>query len=169
MTAQAVVGDGAVYPYTALRPTPAHRGGFDAAGRRPAMGAYVTEIDVRFADLDPRGHVNNAAYATYLEQTRARYVDDVVGTTLVEVDMVLARLEIDFERPVEHGDPVEVALDVASVGRTSIRMEYEVIAAGGRAASARTVQVITDPETGRPREVPDPMRDRITAYHGIDG
>lgn len=133
------------------------------------MTEYVAEIDVRFADLDPRGHVNNAAYATYLEQARSRYVDDVVGTDLVAIDMVLAHIEIDFERPIEIDDAVEVALDVSSLGRTSIPMEYEVRADGERAATARTVQVITDPETGRARDVPEAMRERIVEYHGIEG
>lgn len=132
------------------------------------MAEFVTEIDVRFADLDPRGHVNNAAYSTFLEETRARYVDDVIGTTLVDIDMVLARLEIDFERPIEHGDVVEVALDVSSMGRTSVPMDYEVYADGERAASAATVQVIVDPASGRARELPEAMRERIASYHGID-
>jgi len=87
------------------------------------MSRYIAGIEVRFADLDPRGHVNNAAYATYLEQTRAGWVDDVIETDLVEIDMVLAHLEIDFERPIELGDDVEVALDVASLGRTGIVMK----------------------------------------------
>jgi acyl-CoA thioester hydrolase len=132
------------------------------------MSRFVTGIEVRFADLDPRGHVNNAAYATYLEQTRARYVDGVVETDLVEIDMVLAHLEIDFERPIELGDAVEVALDVPSLGRTSIHMDYEVIADGEVAATASTVQVIVDAETGRARELPEAMRERLAEFHGIE-
>ena len=132
------------------------------------MSTYVAEIDVRFADLDPRGHVNHATYATYLEQTRAGYVEDVVGTDLVGIDMVLAHLEVDYERPIELDDSVEVALDVSSLGRTSIPMDYVVYANGERAATASTVQVITDPETGRARELPESMRERIADYHGFE-
>ena len=133
------------------------------------MSRYVAGIEVRFADLDPRGHVNNAAYATYLEQTRAGWVDEVVETDLVEIDMVLARLEVDFERPVELGDDVEVALDVSDLGRSSIHMDYEVTADGERAASAKSVQVIVDAETGRARELPEAMREQVEAFHGIEG
>ena len=133
------------------------------------MSRYVAGIEVRFADLDPRGHVNNAAYATYLEQTRAGWVDDVIETDLVEIDMVLAHLEIDFDRPIELGHDVEVALDVASLGRTSIVMDYEVLADDGRAAAAKTVQVIVDAESGRARELPEAMRERIAEFHGIEG
>ena len=31
-------------------------------------------IEVRYGDLDPQGHVNNANFLTYLEQTRIHYL-----------------------------------------------------------------------------------------------
>jgi len=40
---------------------------------------YSLGIDVRYRDLDPVGHVNNAVYATYLEHTRTNYYADVLG------------------------------------------------------------------------------------------
>ena len=36
-------------------------------------------IDVRFADTDAMGHVNNAVYLTYCEIARIRYWTDVTG------------------------------------------------------------------------------------------
>ena len=36
---------------------------------------FDVELAVRYRDLDTLGHVNNAVYATYLEQARTRYVD----------------------------------------------------------------------------------------------
>ena len=39
-------------------------------------------MEIRFADIDSLGHVNNAAYLTYMEQARLRYVRDVgVGSS----------------------------------------------------------------------------------------
>jgi acyl-CoA thioester hydrolase len=34
-------------------------------------------MDVRYRDLDTWNHVNNAVYATYLEQARIDYLDSV--------------------------------------------------------------------------------------------
>ena len=34
---------------------------------------YYHPINVRFADLDPQAHVNNAIYLTYLESARLGY------------------------------------------------------------------------------------------------
>ena len=41
--------------------------------------AHTVEIDVRFADTDAMGHVNNAVYLTYCEMARIRYWTDVTG------------------------------------------------------------------------------------------
>ena len=132
------------------------------------MSDFVADIDVRFSDLDPMGHVNNATYASYLEQARARYFQQVVGVALADVDTVLARLEIDFERPIEWGEAVEVAIEVDSLGRSSIPMAYEVTADGERAATAETVQVLVDRESGRSRELPEDLREAIAGFHGFE-
>lgn len=132
------------------------------------MTAFVTEIDVRFGDLDPMGHVNHAAYAGYLEQTRARYYDAVIGTAMEDVDVVVAHLEIDYVRPIGFRDDLEVHLSVSSIGETSIPMDYEVYADGELAATATTVQVIVDPGTGEGRPVPHDIVAPVAEYHDIE-
>jgi len=132
---------------------------------------HVTEIGIRFRDIDAMKHVNNAVYATYLEQARAEYARDVLDLDLDEVDTVLATLSIDYRAPLELSDsPVEVRLTVSDLGESGIPMEYELRGNGGSdplAATAETVQVAFDRETGDSRPLPDAWRDRIAAYHGL--
>jgi acyl-CoA thioester hydrolase len=59
---------------------------------------YTTDIEVRYRDLDTMGHVNNAVYATYLEQARMDYFRDLLGLTMDDVQGVIAHLEIDYHR-----------------------------------------------------------------------
>jgi len=125
------------------------------------MVSYTTDLEVRFRDLDPMQHVNNAIYATYLEQARARFSEDVLGVPLADLDTVLARVEISFERPIEGVGTVTVELDVGDVGRSSIPMEYELFSAGERVATARTVLVYFDRETGESKRIPDDLRKRL--------
>lgn len=125
---------------------------------------YAVDLDVRLRDIDFMGHVNNAVYATYLEQARAAFFEDVIGESLVAADTVLANLEIDYLRPIDADESVTVALGVPETGTSSLPMEYEVRADGERAATARTVQVIVDRETGRSREIPSGWRDRIRTH-----
>ena len=65
---------------------------------------YETELQVRFRDLDAMGHVNNAVYATYLEQARVDYYADVLGVGLDDIDTVLVNLEIDYRHEVTLDD-----------------------------------------------------------------
>ncbi|RBI64055.1 acyl-CoA thioesterase [halophilic archaeon] len=128
---------------------------------------YATEIEVRYRDLDTMGHVNNAVYATFLEQARMDYFRDVVGAELEDVGGVIAHLEIDYRQAVTLDDDVTVAVRVPELGESSIPMEYEIRANGEVAATAEVVQVAVDSETRESRSLPDIWRDRISTYEGL--
>ncbi|AXR78301.1 acyl-CoA thioesterase [Natrarchaeobaculum sulfurireducens] len=121
---------------------------------------YTADIDVRLRDVDFMGHVNNAVYATYIEQAREAFFEEALDVSLVEVGTVLVNLEIDYRRPIEATDEVEITLDVTDLGTSSIPMEYEVRADGELAATARTVQVLVD-EDGDAKPLPAEWRNRI--------
>lgn len=123
--------------------------------------SYETDVDVRLRDIDFMGHVNNATYATYLEQAREAYFRDVLDVSLVETNTVLVSLELEYTRPIEAGDEVTIALRVSELGTSSLPIEYEVRANGEQAATARTVQVLADPETGESQPIPPEWRTRI--------
>lgn len=122
--------------------------------------AYETEIEVRWRDLDPLGHVNNGVYATYLELARLRYLRDEFDLTPEEPNFVVARLELDFRAPVEEIDAVAVRLGVVEIGRTSFRIAYEIAHRGTVAARGETVQVAVD-EDGNSTPVPEEWRRRL--------
>ena len=127
---------------------------------------FETRIDVRLRDVDFMGHVNNAVYATYLEQARAAFFQEALAVSLDHVDTVLATLELEYHRPIEAEQSVVVELRIGDLGTSSIPMTYEIIAEGERAATATTVQVVVDPETGSSRPIPGDWRDRLEAYYG---
>lgn len=110
------------------------------------------------------GHVNNAVYASYLEQARAEYFQSVLGTPLDEIPTVLVHLEIDYRRPIALGDTVTVAMCVTDLGESSLGMEYELCAEGDVAATAETVQVVIDFETERSVSIPDEWRESIDQH-----
>jgi len=128
---------------------------------------YEVEMPVRFRDLDPMGHVNNAAYATYLEQARIEYVENVVEKPLLETGAVVASLELNFEHPIEYDDTVTVAVGVDELGTSSIPVTYEIRANGEVAATAETTMVLYDHEAGEPHPIPDDWRDPIKAHEGL--
>ncbi|PHQ37645.1 thioesterase [Halorubrum persicum] len=132
------------------------------------MTTYTTEIDVRFRDIDAMGHVNNAVYATYLEQARTTYFRDVLDADLSSIATVLASLSIDFRRPVELTDgtvAVEIAID--ELGTSSVTMAHDIRTGGEVVAEAEATLVSLDPDSGKPAPIPDEHRSAIESYHGV--
>jgi acyl-CoA thioester hydrolase len=123
-------------------------------------------VEVRFRDLDALGHVNNAVYLTYLESARIAWWLHVTGRTgLRGMDMILARVELDFRSPVLYGEALEVGLRCASVRRSSFTVDAAIVErAGGRlVAQARKVLVHFDYAAQRPAPLPEDLRQRLLA------
>jgi len=130
--------------------------------------SYTTDLTVRVRDIDFMGHVNNAVYATYLEEARTSYFEDVLDVPLTDIDSVLAHLEIEYRQPIAIEDDVSVALRVPRIGESSLPMEYEIRAGGDVAATGETVQVTVDRRSGETRPISDRVRASIAAFEGLD-
>ncbi len=128
---------------------------------------FETTIDVRYRDIDAMGHVNNAVYASYLEQARVEYFRELLDVDLSAIGAVLATLELEYERPVTRTDgPVTVELDVPRINDSSLPMEYELYRKDGElAATADTVMVTVDRESQSPISIPERWRDAIAEFH----
>lgn len=128
---------------------------------------FETRIQVRWRDLDPFGHVNNAAFASYVEVARAElWRHRFHGTSAEDIPFVIARLEIDYRRPLELYDEVVVGLRTADLRGSSFAFEYRIEANGELAAEARTVQVCLGPDRRRPVRVPAELRARLERLAG---
>jgi len=118
--------------------------------------AFSLPIDVRFADLDALGHVNHAVFITYLEHARTRWWGAyLAGRAFTEEGFLIARVEIDYRKPIVLGEEVRVDLRCPHVGNTSFALAYKVVRARDEVvlAEAQTVQVMMDFATQRPRPV----------------
>ena len=128
------------------------------------MTHFTHRLDVRFRDCDPMGHVNNAVYLTYLEQTRFAHWRSLWGFGTPQLPpgrpgVILARVECDYKRPATYGETLEIRLTIAGLGRSSFRYEYEIVDAEGRTIlTAKTVQVMFDYTVGKPVPIPDDIR-----------
>ncbi len=125
---------------------------------------FVTEVPLRFRDLDTMGHVNNAVYVTLLEQARTDFVRDVLNLGLDEVDSVVASLSIDYLSPIQLSDTVTVGIAIGDLGRSSIPMRYEIHAGDRLAATAETTLVTFDSSTQSSAPIPPSWREAIEPY-----
>lgn len=118
----------------------------------------LVPIKVRWRDLDPLGHVNNAVIVSYLELARVVFWErHAPWGRPQDVSFVIARLSVDYKRPITLWDEVVVGLRLGRVGRSSFTFEYRIEAAGVLAAEASTVQVHLDSETKQAARLPDEM------------
>jgi acyl-CoA thioester hydrolase len=121
-------------------------------------------IEVRFRDLDAIGHVNNAVYLTYLEQARLAYWAELTGRVdLRSIDIILARVEIDYRSPVSLGESLDVAVRCVSLRRSSCTLALTLTErkSGRLVAEAQNVVVYYDYAAGRSLPIPETLRQRI--------
>jgi acyl-CoA thioester hydrolase len=134
-----------------------------------AHRTYHVPISIRFADIDALGHVNNAVFLSYLEVARTAFWAEHVGKVEVrQIDFVLARVEIDYRRPVLFDDPLSCELWFERIGRSSFTVGYRFEVGGNAVAEARSVQVFVDLATGAPKPVPDSFREQIREFLSSD-
>lgn len=126
------------------------------------MQTHTTSLQLRFADTDGLGHLNNAVYASYAELARLTFLSEIE----VEVEsLILARLEIDFRRQAHVKDRLAVRTWVERLGNTSLVVLHEVVRDGSELVAAlRTVVVYFDYATNQPQRLPDLMRERLAPY-----
>jgi acyl-CoA thioester hydrolase len=129
---------------------------------------FTTPITVRYSDLDAQGHVNNARYFTFMEEARVYYARALGLWTDLEnftsIGQIVAEATCTYLRPVQLGQPVEVAVRTSRIGHKSLEMTYQLSVAGEPVATGRTVQVAYDYAARQSIPVPQAWRDAIAAF-----
>lgn len=127
-------------------------------------------IEVRYADLDPQRHVNNATLFSYLEQARARYLQQLGlwdGRDFDAIGIILAEASLRFLRPIAFGEAVVVETGVTRLGTKSFDFEYLVRRDDGvPLATGRSVLVAYDYHRGESIALPDAWRRAISEFEG---
>jgi len=132
---------------------------------------FYHPIEVRYGDLDPQGHVNNARYLTYVEQARIAYIRHLGlwdGKSFFEIGIILAEAQITFRAPILLGQHLQAGVRVSRLGNKSMTMEYilEDMETCQQLASAATVLVTYDYGSGATIPIPDNWRHVIEDFEG---
>jgi acyl-CoA thioester hydrolase len=122
---------------------------------------HEKRIEIRWSDVDAYLHVNNAVYATYLEECRDEWIEAALGGVGDVWDFVLARVAIDFRRELrlEH-EEVVVSCALERIGNASVTLHEEIrTREGDLAAEAQAVLVARDRTAGGSRPLTAVERD----------
>jgi len=132
---------------------------------------YRLSDNVRFADLDPNQHVNNAVYATYFETGRVTLMKDrSYGLMPDGVTWIMVKLDMHFRAELRWPGTIELGLGVVKFGRTSVTFDQVVFSGGQCVASARSVSVLLDEATRKPTALTADILKSFQPWirHGID-
>ena len=123
--------------------------------------AHEKRVEIRWRDVDAYLHVNNAVYATYLEECRDEWVERALGGDGDAWDFVLARVAIDFRRELRLEDEeVVVSCSLERIGNSSLKLREQIRTRDGElAAEAEAVLVARDRKLGRSRPLTEIERD----------
>jgi acyl-CoA thioester hydrolase len=122
---------------------------------------HEKQVEIRWSDVDAYMHVNNAVYATYLEECRDEWVERALGGAGDSWDLVLARVAIDFRRELRLEDEeVVVSCELERIGNSSLTLREQIRTRDGDlAAEAEAVLVARDRELRRSRPLTQAERE----------
>ena len=82
------------------------------------------EINTRWRDLDAFGHVNNATFATYVEDARiSMFKRWNLSQTSGNRSVIAASLKLDFKQQLSHPSEIIVGQRISRMGTTSFDIQ----------------------------------------------
>lgn len=126
---------------------------------------HVSEIRVRWSELDPYHHVNHAVYMTYFESARIEALA-AIGFSMdrlmeVGAQIVVTEVTAKFLAPALGGDHLTVETSVAEVRRASSVWHQRILRGDELLVTLVLVGAITDLD-GKPRRMPDGFADAVS-------
>ena len=134
---------------------------------------FFHPIEVRYGDLDPQGHLNNAKYLTYFETARINYFVYlglfIPGHSFLDIGVIMADARVTFHAPVEFGALVKAGVRTSKIGNKSMTVDQNIVntGTGEILATGQVVLVAYDYHTNKTLPVPDAMRRAISEFEGL--
>ncbi|MCE9636044.1 MAG: acyl-CoA thioesterase [Planctomycetes bacterium] len=135
-------------------------------------GVFVTDLRVRFADVDNAGivyyprffHFFHVAMEELFEREFGKNYPDVIGVDHVGFPAV--HTEADYRMPVRYGDRPHIRVSCVRIGGKSVTLRYRVTrpADGAEFAEGRITTACVDMRTFTPMEVPPAYREFFSRF-----
>ena len=128
---------------------------------------FVHRLRVRYHECDAQGVVFNANHFAYFDVALTELWRERFGSygALVEsgVDVVVRDAQATFHAPVRFDDEIEIHVEVARLGTTSMVLALAERRDGTLLVDGRMTYVFVDPATGTKREIPETVRERLSS------
>jgi YbgC/YbaW family acyl-CoA thioester hydrolase len=137
-------------------------------GQGPAL---VVRRAARWGECDPAGIVYTPRFLDWVIEAVEAFFATVLQVPWLDLRRShglaspMARVSLDFKRPVAAGDEIDVELVVARIGRTSLTFAITGRRRSEPCFTAEVTTVFVDMASDTPTRVPDLLRDRAARFH----
>ena len=134
---------------------------------------FFHPVEVRYGDLDPQGHVNNAKHLTYFEQARIAYLIELGLFTrdqsFMEIGIILADVHITYHAPIYFGQNIKVGVHALKLGNKSMTWEQNIVDVelGRELARGEVIMVTYDYRAEQTISIPQEWREKISAFESL--
>ena len=128
-----------------------------------------TAQKIRYSDVDSQAIVFNANYARYWDDAITDWFEELGFGGLemggIGVDVVTARVAIDFKATASFGDIIETSVAVERFGNTSMTLALVTTRPSDETllVEGQTIYVFVDPKDLRPVPVPEEFKSAVVS------
>jgi len=125
-------------------------------------------VQIRFNDFDILKHVNNSVYQNYFDLARSNYIEQVFEEKIQwnTSGLVLAKVTLEFIRPVLMDEKIEVLTKIYWLGNKSLKMFQQIknTKTNDLKATCDSVMVAYNDSANKPYPIPDNWRQKIIEF-----
>ena len=135
---------------------------------------FYHPVEVRYGDLDPQGHVNNAKHLTYFEQARIAYLVKLglftKDQSFMEIGVILADVHITYLEPVYFGQNIKVGVHIAELRNKSMTWEQNIVdvESDKEIAEGEVIMVTYDYRAEKTILIPQEWKEKISTFERIN-
>ncbi len=136
--------------------------------KRSTPVTHSVRLRARFAETDAMRVVHHTEYFVWFEVARTELLRSV-GLPYTEIQRrgfhtPLVEAFANYKAPARYDDEVQVKIWASKIGRSSIRLDYEVTKLPGKEllCTGHTVHVLTGSD-GKPKTIPDDLREKLSS------
>ena len=139
----------------------------------PQPFKFFAPLKVRFNETDLQGHVNFGQYNFYFDVGATEYMEaigyDYAMMLKDDVDLLYAESHCNYKSPAQWSEVLHVHTRIASMGRRSVRYEFDIRAEkdGRQVATGHIVAIAAQRGTWAEREVPEGLRRAVDKYEEV--
>lgn len=137
--------------------------------------SFSHRFRVRYSEIDGQGIVFNAHYLTYFDTAITEYFrwlpyDYKAQTRLTGHDFHTVKTLVEYAKPIEFDEEIDVFVRAGRIGRSSIRLDVEIHGADrdDLRASGEVVWVYTDQATHKTVAVAPELVELMVSREGGD-